>query len=144
MLYLYAFKKIGYKIVHLTLSLITTDGILIFFVSFTSPEDLEAFPNFLNDWHLNILFTIENENQNRVSFLDVQITHEDETSTTSVYHKPTFSGVYTYFDSFLPSTYKFDTVYTFWICSSPTKLHTELLSLKHIFLKNGYHENFVN
>ena len=143
MLYLYALKRIGYKIVHLTLSLITTDGILIFFVSCTSPH-LEAFPNFIYDWHLNILFTIENENRNRVSFLDAEIIHADEISTTSVYHKPTFSGVYTYFDSFLPSTQNSDTVYTFWICSSLTKLHNELLSLKQIFLKNGYHENFVN
>ena len=35
---------------------------------------------------------------------------EDKTFATSVYHKPTFSGVYTHFDSFLPSTYQFGTV----------------------------------
>ena len=40
-----------------------------------------------------------------MSFLDVQISREDKTFTTSVYRKPTFSGVYTHFDSFLPSTY---------------------------------------
>ena len=53
---------------------------------------------------------------------------EDETFTTSAYHKPTFSGVYRHFDSFLPSTCKFGTVYTLpyrclRICSSWTKLH---------------------
>ena len=46
-------------------------------------------------------------------FLDVQIIHEDKTFTTYVYHKATFSEVYTHFDSILPSTYKFGTVYTF-------------------------------
>ena len=35
------------------------------------------------------------------------IIHEDKTFTTSVYRKPTFSGFYTHFGSFLPSTYKF-------------------------------------
>ena len=80
-------------------------------------------------------FTIEREKQNRISFLDIAIIHEDKTFTTSVYRKPTFSGVYTHFDSFSPSTYKFGTVYTldyrfFRIFSSWTKLHNELVCLK--------------
>ena len=57
-------------------------------------------------------FTIEREKQSGMSFLDIAITREDKTLTTSVYRKPIFSGVYTHFDSFLPSTYKFGTVYT--------------------------------
>ena len=74
---------------------------------------------------------------------------EDKTFTTSVYRKPTFSGVYTHFDSFLPSTYKFGNAYTlayrcFQICSSWTKLHNELVCLKETFLKNGYPEDFIN
>ena len=56
-------------------------------------------------------FTIESEKQNRMSFLDVQLLLENVTFTTSVYRKPTYSEVYTHFDSFLPSTYKFGTVY---------------------------------
>ena len=55
---------------------------------------------------------------------------EDKTFATSVYHKPTFSGVYTHFDSFLPSTYQFGTVYTLTyrclrICSSWAKESVE-------------------
>ena len=66
-----------------------------------------------------------------------------------LYYKSTFSRVYTHFDSFLPSTYKFGTVYTFAyrclrICSSWTKLHNELIFLKEIFLKNVYPEDFKN
>ena len=57
-------------------------------------------------------FTIERKKQNRMSFLDVEIIREDKTFTTSVYRKPTFSGVYTHFGSLLPSTYKFGTIYT--------------------------------
>ena len=58
-------------------------------------------------------FIIENEKQNRVSFLDVQVNREYKTFATFVYRKPIFSGVYTHFYSFLPSTYKLGTVYTF-------------------------------
>ena len=71
------------------------------FVLFTSPGDLEAFQNFLNGRDANMSFTIEIEKQNRMPFFDVQIIHEDKTFTTSVYHKPTSSDVYTYFDRFL-------------------------------------------
>ena len=57
-------------------------------------------------------FIIERERQNRIFFLDIAIIREDETFTATVYRKPTFSGVYTHLDSFLPSNYKFGTVYT--------------------------------
>ena len=93
------------------------------FVLFTSPKQFETLRNFLNGRHANISFTIEREKQNRMSFLDIAIIREDKTFTTSVYCKPIFSGVYTHFDSFLPFTYKFGTVYTlayrcFQICAS--------------------------
>ena len=119
------------------------------FVLFTSSKHLEAFRNFLNGQHANMSFTIEHEKQNRMSFLDIAIIREDKTYTTSVYRNPTLSGVYTHFDSFLPSTYKFGTVYTlayrcFRIFSSWTKLHNELVCLKESFLKNGNPEDFIN
>ena len=82
------------------------------FVLFTLPKHLEAFCNFLNGRHSNISFTTEHEKQNRMSFLDIAIIPENKTFTISVHRKPTFSGVYTHFDHFLPSTYKFGTVYT--------------------------------
>ena len=119
------------------------------FVLFTSPKHSEAFPNFLNGQHANMSFTIERKKQNRMSSLDIEIIPEDKTFTTSVYCKPTFSGVYTHFDSFLPSTYQFGIVYTLAcrclrICSSWTKLHNELVCLEEIFSKNGCHEDFIN
>ena len=55
--------------------------------------------------------TNDNEMQKTMSFLDVEIIREDKKSTTAIYSKLTFRGVYTYFESFLPSTYKFGTVY---------------------------------
>ena len=46
-------------------------------------------------------------------FLDIQIIRENKTSTTSVYRKPTFSGVYTHFDSFLFAGVTFLTKFLF-------------------------------
>ena len=66
-----------------------------------------------------------------------------------IYRKSTFSGVYSNFESFLPSVYKFGTAYTlvyrcFRIWSNWTQLHTELTFLKRRFQKNGYPENFMD
>ena len=94
-------------------------------------------------------FTIETEEKNKISFLNVKVIREQGKFTTSVYQKSTFSGVYTHFDSFLPDTYKTDLIYTFvnrcfWICSSWSMLHQQLKLLREIFQKNGYLENFID
>ena len=43
-----------------------------------------------------------NTQTNCMSFLDIKITRELNSFSTSVYRKPTFSGVFTNFDSFIP------------------------------------------
>ena len=47
-------------------------------------------------------FTIENEQKKKISFLDANFIREQGKFITSVYRKPTFSVVYTHFDTFLP------------------------------------------
>ena len=95
------------------------------------------------------LFTIENEKQNGMSFLDEQSISQNKKTSIYVYGKLTFCGVYTHFESFLTSTYMSGTVCTlackcFQTCLGWTKLHTELLFLKQIFLENGFPENLMN
>ena len=41
------------------------------------------------------LFTIETEQNKKISFLDVNVIHEQGKFITTVCRKPTFSGVYT-------------------------------------------------
>ena len=77
------------------------------------------------------------------------MSRDGNTFVTSVYRKPTFSCVYTHFDSFLPSTYKIGMIYTlvfryFRICSDGNKFHKEIIFLKDIFLKNGYPTSFID
>ena len=74
------------------------------------------------------LLYIENEKENRMFFLDVNIIHDQGKFTTSVYRKPSFSGIDTHFDGFLPSRYKIGIIYVllyrcFHICSDWTKFH---------------------
>ena len=69
--------------------------------------------------------------------------------TTSVYRKPSFSGVYTHFDNYMPLTCKFNLVSTiifciFTICTDMPKFHQEICKIKDIFIKNGCSERFLD
>ena len=119
------------------------------FVLFKSPDHIEKFRNYFNSCHPNMSFSFEKEKNGKMPFLDVEISRENCNFVTTVYRKPTFSGVYTHFESFLPSTYKFGMIYTlvyrcFILCSDWTKFHAELVTLKEIFLKNGYPTSFID
>ena len=82
------------------------------FILFKSNDHLKSFQGFLNSCHLNMSFSMETEKENKLSFLDVEVIREQGKFTTTIYRKPTFSGVYSNFESFLPSVYKFGMVYT--------------------------------
>ena len=119
------------------------------FLLFKSNDHLKHFQDFLNSCHSNMSFSMETEKENKLSFLDVEVICEQGNFTNTVYRKPTFSGVYSNFESFLPPVYKFGMVYTlvyrcFRISSNWTQFHTELTFLKGIFRKNDYPENFID
>ena len=45
-------------------------------------------------------FSMETEKENKLSFFDVEIIRKQEKFTTTIYRKPTFSGVYSNFEIF--------------------------------------------
>ena len=61
---------------------------------------------YLNFQHANIKFTSEIDMNNSLSFLDIWMVIEDNKFTTLVYRKPTFSGAFTNFGSFILNSYK--------------------------------------
>ena len=113
------------------------------FVLFKSRDHVAPFMQFLNSQHPNIRFTCESEKENCLNFLDITVTRKGSTFETSVYRKPTFSGLFTNFDSFLPMDYKIGLIRTllhrgFELCSKMTSFHSEVEFLKTILRKNGY------
>ena len=83
-------------------------------------------------------FSFEQEKNGKLSFLHVEVSRGKGKFVTTVYRKPTFSGVYTHFESFLPTVYTFGMVYTlvyrcFKNFSDWTKFHEELRFLKQFF-----------
>ena len=76
------------------------------FLLFSDPSHIPLFLNYLNSQHSNISFTYEKETNNSLNFLDVLIERKDNAFFTSVYRKPTFTGLGLRYDSFLPTSYK--------------------------------------
>ena len=82
-------------------------------------------------------FHLRKRKNGKMSFLDVEISQENGKLVATVYRKPTFSGAYTHFERFLPSTHKFGMLYTlvyrcFTLCSDWSKFHKELVTLKEV------------
>ena len=90
--------------------------------------------------HVNKPFFLETEQNDKISFLDVNVICEQGKFMTSTYRKPTFSSGYNYFDSFSPDTWKIGMIYTlvnryFLICSSWSVFHQQLVLLRELFRK---------
>ena len=69
-------------------------------------DHIQPFLNYLNNQHQNIKFTGEIEVDNRLPFLGMNVFNLDSGFNTSVYRKPTFTGLYTNYDTFVPNQYK--------------------------------------
>lgn len=73
-----------------------------------------SFPRILqifNSIHPRLRFTMEDENDGTLPFLDLKVVrNEDGNIITDWYHKPTWSGRYLNFQSYLPLSYKRNTV----------------------------------
>ena len=84
-----------------------------------------------------------------LSFLDVLVTRVDGTLCTSVYRKPTFSGLFMKYDSFVPIQYKCSLVYgsinrSWKICFSVESFESEVKFLKNILGAYGYLYKFIS
>ena len=118
-------------------------------VCFDSREEAFKFLKFLNSLHPNVKFTMDQEcDFGRISFLDLWIMKEDNKLDILVYRKPTHSGVYTHFSSFVPFRNKRQLVVTlleraYSICSDWALMHIEFEKLTAMFRKNGYNLPFL-
>ena len=116
-------------------------------------EQSSKFFEELNDLHPALKFSCEQEKDHKLPFLEVNVhkrSPEDEGRTsfeTSIYRKPTFTGLYTRWDSFTARRYKINLIKCLAnravrICST-NYLPAELQQLKQIFSSNGYPRRLV-
>ena len=119
------------------------------FLLFRSMDHIKKFFRYINSRHKSMSFTYEVEDEGKLAFLDVLITRVGGSFTTSVYRKPTFSGLYSHYESFMPRSYKAGLLYTllhraFILCSTWESFHEEVCTLRHTFLKNAYPGFFID
>ena len=112
------------------------------FSHFRSQEESIMFHKRLNSLHPSLRFTVEGEEDGSLPFLEVKVTRTEAGMVTSIYRKPTFTGLYIPWDSYSATIYKTNLVRALTsrilrICS-PSVIENELSILRGIFLKNGY------
>ena len=101
----------------------------------------------LNDLHPSLSFTLQEEN-NKLPFLDVLVERGESVFLTSVYRKPTFTGLYLSWDAFAPRSKKLNLIkclsfIALNICSD-SKIEEELTVIRDLFLNNGYSEEVID
>ena len=88
-------------------------------------------------------FTMETEQEDCLSFLDISVSRTDNHFSTRVYRKPTFTGLGLNFYSFCSFKFKLNSCKTllhraYNICSDWTKFHSEMTFLTEYFGDNCY------
>ena len=119
------------------------------FLLFSSESHVKKFWRYLNSRHDNMNFTYESESDDKLPFLDVLVSREAGQFVTSLYRKPTFSGLYTNFNSFIAEKYKTGLIFCllfriFNLTVDWTKFHEEVKFLSDIFRKNQYPQHFFD
>ena len=114
-------------------------------VVFDNPGDADRFISYLNSLHPNMRFTMEHEVLDRLAFLDLMLIKDRNNNRLeiTVYRKPTHSGVFTHFTSFVPYPFKVGLINTllsraYRICSNWILFHHEIERLKNMLMMNGY------
>ena len=113
------------------------------FPLFKSLNHVPLFLDYLNRQHPSISFTSELEKDGKLPFLDVEIFRSNGKFSTSVYRKPTFTGLFTNFHSFIPLAYKRSLVSCllhriFNLCSTYENFHAQLELVRKLFNLNGF------
>jgi hypothetical protein len=111
-------------------------------------DEISELQCLLNSFHPKLQFTVEEENDNCLAFLDTMLIRENDGKISmNWYHKPTWSGRYLQYNSNLPHSYKINTVTLLAkkiMHLSDEKFHSANFKLLiDTLLENGYPKKLV-
>ena len=112
------------------------------FCIFQSSRHAAKFFEFINELHPNIQFTMEEESDGKLAFLDVSVRRMDDTFQTEVFRKPCFTPLSTNFFSFSSFKYRISGIVTlisraYTHSSTYYNFHKEIVYLLNIASKNS-------
>ena len=111
------------------------------FACFSSCNEVLSFFQRLNDIHPSLTFTMDDDVDNQLPFLDVLVERRSFAFITSIYRKPMFTGLDFTWDAFAPESRKVKlikclTFRALKICSH-NRIKSEFEQIKNVFLGNG-------
>ena len=141
-------RLIGLKIVLSNSNFYTIGAMLMIRSLFLN--HMTIFYHFLITLILSILISLSHMRLKKINvflFLMWNILFSNGKFSTTVYREPTFTGLFTNFESFIPITYKRGLINTlllryFNISSSYAIFHAEIEKFRQIMTKNGYPGKF--
>ena len=122
------------------------------FLVFKKREHIDEFCSYLNGKHPNINFTKEYENENKLSFLDMNVNKIERGGimafSLNIFRKGTFTGLGLNYHSYTFRNFKINNIKTlifraYRLCSTWCDFHGEVQFLLHYFKTNGYPEKTV-
>ncbi|CAF4367802.1 unnamed protein product, partial [Rotaria sordida] len=121
------------------------------FVFINKDANVDNILSILNEFHPSIKFTRKIEDNDKLEFLDVQVirSSEQQCFETTIYRKPTFTGLLTSWNSYVPIQYKKASIVSMVnralnICSTYKHLEDEFNEIRRIGLLNNYPLSFID
>ena len=109
---------------------------------------LEKFFHHINNLHQNIKFTMEEESNGELAFLDTLLKQNNGEISVLVYRKPTHTDQYLHYSSHHQTSCKesvasslFNRAYS--IITNKDHLHKENARIKQVFKENGYQISII-
>ena len=117
------------------------------FACFCSSNEALSFFYCLNDLHTSLTFTMDEEKNNKLSFLDALAECCSFAFITSIYTKPMFTGLYSSWDAFAPKSRKVNLIKclifrALKICLE-NKIKSEFEQFINLFWGNRYPEEVI-
>ena len=111
--------------------------------------DLENFFHHINNLHQNIKFTVEEESNGELVFLDNLLKQNNAEISVLVYRKPTQTEEYLHYSSHHQASCKVSVVSSLFnraysIITNNDDLHKENARIKQVLKENGYQESIIN
>ena len=119
------------------------------FAIFHDRNEAMKFFDFINELHPNITFTMEEEQNNCISFLDTEIRKKiNGCFDICTHHKSTQTNLLMNFDSYVPFMYKIGLIKCLFyraykICSSWISIHVEFEFIKKNLKLNGFPTHII-
>ena len=110
---------------------------------------LEIYFHHINNLHQNIKFTMEEESNGELAFLDTLLKQNNGEISVLVYRKPTHTDQHLHYSSHYQTSCKESVVSSFFnraysIITNKDGLHKEKPKIKQVLKENGYQESMIS